>query len=270
MSDNYSNDNREYGYYEDYENIEFNHVDRQKKTRKKKNYLLRFLALAGVFAAIGLFLSSSIFDVKTIEVEGNSYYSDSQVINISGAVTGGNIIWGTESGTIKERLREDPYFTEVKVKRKLPDTLIIQVQERTQIAAVIYGDKYIVIDPTGIVLRKGDVDPKITLIKGLKISKMDVGEHIGVEKEQILETTLDMLSVMREGDLYFKKIDVSKVTIKAYIFDTLLVKGTPKQMKKTIKSGELQKVVNMFIKNNMKRGTLNLGDNGYMSFSPTF
>ena len=91
-----------------------------------------------------------------------------------------------------------------------------------------------------------------------------------MEEKNTLNATLNMLSVMQEGDMYFKKVDVSRVIVKAYIYDTLVVKGTTKQMIKNIQSGELQKVVNSFIKNNMKRGTLNLGDNGYMSFSPTF
>lgn len=263
MSDNLN-------YMEEYEDIEFNHVNRQKKTRKKKNYFLRFMIFLAVLVGIFVFLNSSLFDVNNIEVEGNRYYSDSQVINMSGAVKGCNLFWGVGSGKIKSSLKEDPYFTSVKVKRKLPDTVIIQVEERIQIAAVSYGDRYIVVDSEGTILRKSNVDPKVTVITGLTINKMDEGEPLGVEEKNTLSSTLNMLSVMLKGDIYFKKVDVSRVIYKAYIYDTLVVKGTSKQMVKTIESGELQKVVNTFIKNKMKRGTLNLGDNGYMSFSPTF
>ncbi|MCI5721034.1 MAG: FtsQ-type POTRA domain-containing protein [Firmicutes bacterium] len=263
MSDNWE-------YLEEYRDIEFNQVDRQRKKRKKKNYFLRLLIFIAIVAAVAVFLNSSLFDVKNIEVEGNRYYSDSQIINMSGAVPGCNLFWGVGSGQIKSRLKEDPYFTDVKIKRKLPDTVIIQVDERAQIGAVTYGDRYIVVDSDGTILRKSKVDPKITIITGLTINKMDIGETIGVEEKNTLNATLNMLSVMQEGDMYFKKVDVSRVIVKAYIYDTLVVKGTTKQMIKNIQSGELQKVVNSFIKNNMKRGTLNLGDNGYMSFSPTF
>ena len=55
----------------EYKDIEFKEVERKKKVRKKKNYLLRFGIFIGVIAAAALFLSSSFFDVKTIEVDGN-------------------------------------------------------------------------------------------------------------------------------------------------------------------------------------------------------
>ena len=98
MSDNLN-------YMEEYEDIEFNHVNRQKKTRKKKNYFLRFMIFLAVLVGIFVFLNSSLFDVNNIEVEGNRYYSDSQVINMSGAVKGGNLFWGVGSGKIKSRIR---------------------------------------------------------------------------------------------------------------------------------------------------------------------
>ncbi len=65
------------------------------------------------------------------------------------------------------------------------------------------GDKYVVIDKEGTVLRKSEVDPKVTLLTGLTISKLNVGETVGAEETSTLETTLKMLSSMKEGDIYF-------------------------------------------------------------------
>ena len=255
---------------EQYDGIEFKEIKRTKKIRKKKNYLLRFLIIAVILAGIGLFLSSVFFDIKTIEVEGNHYYTDDEVINLAGAKTGVNLFWGAGILEIDDHLLQDPYFAQVKVSRKLPSTLVIQVEERTQIAAVVYGDQYIVIDKDGTVLRKSDVDPKITLLTGLTVSKLNKGEPIEAEEASSLQTTLDMLDTMQDGDIYFKKIDVSKIVIRAYIYDTLVVKGTAKQMLSAIESGNLQKVVNNLFKNDTTRGTIHLGDHNYMPFSPEF
>ena len=74
----------------------------------------------------------------------------------------------------------------------------------------------------------------------------------------------------KSRNLYFKRIDVSSVIIKAYIYDMLLVKGTPKQMKKAIDSGDLQKVVSKLFDSGYKRGTISLGDHNYISFSPGY
>jgi Cell division septal protein len=189
---------------------------------------------------------------------------------MAAAKASGNIFWGTGSSEIKDRLMEDPYFADVKVRRKLPHTLVIDVTERKQIAAIVYGSDYIVIDEDGTVLRKTDIDPKVTLITGLTLSKLTVGESVGVEEKETLKLTLKMLGAMDDGDIYFKRINVSNVTIKAYIFDTLIVQGTPKEMIKVIKDGDLAKVVNNLLENDTKRGTISIGDHNYMAFSPDF
>ena len=187
----------------EYKDIEFKEVERKKKVRKKKNYLLRFCVFIGIFAAAALFLSSSFFDVKTIEVDGNGYYDAEEVRNLAVATTGNNIFWGGDVSTIEDNLLKDPYFEEVSVRRKLPSTLIIEVKERTQIAAIVYGEQYVVIDKDGLVLRKSKVDPKITLLTGLTISKLSAGEKVEAEEAATLKTTLTMLHAMQNGSLMF-------------------------------------------------------------------
>lgn len=253
-----------------YNEIEFKEIQRERKVRKKKHYLAKFLIFVVICAGVGIFLSSGFFDIKEIKVTGNKYYTDEEVINMADAKTGGNLFWGAGGSQIEDRLLEDSYFSEVKLSRTLPSTITIEVSERKQVAAITYGDKYVVIDEEGIILRKSSVDPKLTLLKGLTISKMNVGEGVAAEEADTLGTTLKMLGTIEEGDIFFKRIDVSQVIIKAYIYDTLLVKGTPKQMMKAIENGDLQKVVNNLFKNKTTRGTINLGDHNYMSFSPTF
>lgn len=254
----------------EYKDIEFKEVERKKKVRKKKNYLLRFGVFIGVIAAAALFLSSSFFDVKTIEVDGNGYYNAEEVRNLAVVSTGNNIFWGGDVRAIEDNLLKDPYFEEVNVRRKLPSTLVIEVKERTQIAAIVYGEQYVVIDKDGLVLRKSKVDPKITLLTGLTISKLSLGEKVEAEEQSAMKTTLTMLHAMQDGDVYFKRIDVSGIVLRAYIYDTLVVKGTAKQILKGLESGDLQKVINNLLKNDTTRGTIHLGEHNYMPFSPEF
>lgn len=245
-------------------------INRTKKKRKKKNYLLRFLIVALVIGGAFAFTFSDFFLIETVTADGNYYYSDDEIMNMAGADKGINLIWDVDKSEYAESLLESPYFAAVDVKRKLPKTLHFDITERRQIAAVVYGEDYIVIDKEGTILRKSDIDPKVTLLTGLTVSKLATGSRIEAEEAVTLETTLNMLDTMESGDIYFKKIDVSKVIIKAYIYDTLIVKGTPKQMTKVIENGDLQKVVNNLLKNDTTRGTINLGNQKYMSFSPEF
>ena len=250
------------------EGIQFKEIDRERKVHRKKHYFLRFLAVAAVAAAVYFFLRSSYFSVKHFEVEGNSYYTDKEVLAMAKVSEGENIIFDTKLSELEDNLLKDPYFREVEVHRKLPSTIKFTITERTQTAAVKYGDSYIVMDEDGTVLRRTDIMPEITLLTGLTISKMNVGEKLEAEEATSLSVTLRMLDAMREGDIYFKKIDVSKVMIRCYIYDTFLVKGTPTEILAAIRSGELQKVVATLFAQDISRGTIKMGGSDYMSFSP--
>ena len=50
--------------------------------------------------------------------------------------------------------------------------------------------------------------------------------------------------------------------------DTLLVKGSPRQLKNVIDNGDLQKVVSKLFRGGIRRGTLSVGEENYISFSP--
>lgn len=250
------------------DDIEYKQISRVRKKRRKKHYLLRFLVFIAVCAGIYYFLQSDYFAVKTYSVKGNKYYTDSEILAMAKASPGRNIIFKPGIKEIRDNLLQDPYFEDVQVSRTLPSKMTITVMERSQTAAIPYGNIYLVIDSDGMILRKTDVPPELTLLSGLTISKMDVGELIEVEEKDTLSMTLRMVSAMYKGDIFFKKIDMSKVVVKAYIYDTLIVKGTPAEIMNSIESKELQKVVSNLFKNSIVRGTIKMGGSEYMSFSP--
>ena len=248
--------------------LDFKQASRQRRRARRKRFFLRFLVLLAILAGVLLFLRSKYFAIEDIKVEGMNYYTGQEIVNMSGAEIGRNLIFDSGKSEIIDTLESNPYFKSVKVKRKLPSTLIIQVEERPQAASVAFGESFIVIDEEGTVLRKTDVNPRLTLLVGLTISKMNVGEPLEAEEKETLSMTLRMLATMKSGDIYFKKIDVSKVVIKAYIYDNLIVKGTPGEMTEAIEQGELQKVVSNLFKDNISRGTIKMGGSSYISFTP--
>ena len=251
-----------------YDELELKEVDRKRRRHRKKHYFLRFLAVAGILAASALFLRSDYFAIKEIQVSGNSYYTADEIRNMCRSELGRNILFDSGISETEARLGEEPYFASVEIRRKLPDTISITVEERHQQAAFIYGEDFVVIDDEGVVLRKTDVAPELTLLTGLTISRMDMGEKVDAEEKENLATVLKMLRTMESGDIYFKKIDVSRIVIKAYIYDTLIVKGTPQEIMSAMESGVLQKVVSSLFADGIERGTIKMGGGSYVSFSP--
>lgn len=238
---------------------------RKKKKRKKKRYLLKFILLAAFIVGMYFFFTSSLFDIQKITVENNSYYTVEQVISLAGAKTGENLFEASLS-QMKEKLLTDPYIKNVKLKRKLPAEVVILVEERKEDAAVPYGNQYIIIDNEGMVLRKTDTEPTLTLLMGMTIENMEPGTPLAVEENALLTDTLKLLREIKNYELFFKKIDLSNITIKAYIYDQLVCEGAPENIMSNLDS--LQEVLYDLYTKGIERGVIKMGSDKYFSFSP--
>ncbi len=238
---------------------------RKKKKRKKKRYLLKFIIMVALAVGMYFFLNSSLFDIQKITVEENNYYTVEQVISLAGAKTGENL-FETSLPQMKEKLLADPYIKNVKLKRKLPDQVVIIVEERKEDAAVPYGNKYIIIDNEGMVLRKADTEPSLTLLMGMTIENMEPGTPLAVEENAVLTDTLKLLHEIKNYELFFKKIDISNIIVKAYIYDQLVCEGTPENIMGNLDS--LQEVLYDLYTKGIERGVIKMGSDKYFSFSP--
>lgn len=241
---------------------------KREKRRKRMSPLLKLLILLVIIGGIFAFLHAPMFNVTTYEVSGNAYYSEDEILVMGNCKTGGNIFWGSNLGEIKTRLSKDAYMQEVTVRRVLPATVSIEVVERQQMAAVVYGEKYIVIDKEGIALRKTSTEPKVTIIRGLTISKLSMGEPIEAEERVLLRQTLEMLNSMQDHEMYFKKVEISTRQISGYVYDHLICQGTPENLNNAMISGRLQLVIQELMNREIERGIIKVSESDYISFTP--
>ena len=241
--------------------------EKRKKKRRKKHYLLRFLLFAALCAGAYCWLTSTFFDVQKIEVENNSYYTKGQIIAKSEAKTGRNI-FGVKTENIKETLLTDPYIKSVRVKRSLPDTITIAIEERREAAMVPYSDIFIIIDSDGLVLRKSNAELKLPLLVGMTIKAMEEGQPLEVEETGVLTDTLKIMGNMEGSEIFFKKIDLSGVIIKAYIYDQLICQGSPENVLESVRNGNLENVLYDLYTREVERGIIYVGSDNYYSFNP--
>ena len=95
----------------------------------------KILIMLAVVAAV-VFGVAIFFKVGTVEVQGNSMYGASQIIEASGVEVGDNLLTvnkATVAGNIKALL---PYVQSVSIGRSLPDAIIIKVEESQTAFAV--------------------------------------------------------------------------------------------------------------------------------------
>lgn len=244
------------------------------KERKKNRFRTRFYVITALifFTAAGLILSlSSLFTIDSIEVQGNSYYTAEEIINMGHATPGRNIIYKANTKEIVEYLEQNPYIKRAEVKRRLPSTLVIKVTEREERMAFRYDDDYLVMDEDGILLKKTRNVPKATLIEGVVVNKIKLGEKIGTEDSERMDKAIDLVKMMIKSDLYFVKIDVSKEKkINAYIYDTLIVKTDYDTLMTNMENGRLHMVVSKLFDDGIERGTITFEQDGSASFMPMF
>jgi len=244
------------------------------KQRKKNRFRTRFYVLvtAGILLICWLILSNSgIFTIDAIEVKGNSHYTAEEIINIGHATSGRNIIYKANIKETKEFLEQNPYIKHAEVTRRLPSTLVIKVTERQEHMAFKYDDDYLVMDEDGILLRKTRNKPKTTIIEGIVVSKIKLGEKIGAENGKRMDRAIDIIQTMIKSDLFFVKDDMSKKkSVKAYIYDTLVVKTDYDTLMAHMEDGKLHIVMEKLLKEGIKRGTISFLEDGSASFVPTF
>ena len=239
--------------------------------RKKKARIRRRIVFGLILLLIGgfVFSISSFFVVDSIEVKGNSYFTGEEIINMAHAMPGKNLIYHPDKRNIVAYLEKNPYIKNAKVTRSFPSTLVINVEERVQLGAIKYDDEFLIIDGEGILLRKTKTRPKLTEIEGLIVRKIQPGEMIGVKDEELLGQTLSILKGMKAGDLYFVRLDMREMYIKAYVFESLICKGTYKQLNTFITNGRLHRVLDKLLEDNVSRGMITFSNEGYASFVPT-
>jgi cell division protein FtsQ len=215
--------------------------------------------------------NSGMFTIDAIEVRGNSHYTAEEIINIGHATSGHNIIYQANIKETREFLEQNPYIKHAEVRRKLPSTLVIDVTEREERLAFKYDDDYLVMDEDGILLRKTRNKPMTTIIQGIVVSKIKLGEKIGTENSTRMDMALDLIKEMIKADLYYVKLDIENVkTIKAYIYDTLIVKTDYDTLMTNMENGKLHLVVEQLFKDGIERGTITFNEDGSASFMPIF
>lgn len=112
-------------------------IPRLKEARKKKanRRLVFYMTIFFFLISIIVYLQSPLSDVKTVEINNNSFISDEEILELSG-LDGKVNIWSIETDQIKDELEKNPVIDEVTVERILPQTVRISVQEKKIIGFV--------------------------------------------------------------------------------------------------------------------------------------
>ncbi|HLR21025.1 MAG TPA: FtsQ-type POTRA domain-containing protein [Tissierellaceae bacterium] len=167
----------------------------EKRQRKKKILLSIFLSITILSLISFIIIRSDVFKIRNIEVRGNIKLEEEDIIEHSTVNIGENI-FRLRMKDIEERLEKLSYIKEIKVRRSLPATIIIDIVEKEEKALIKTISTYQIIDVDGYVLNQVDTsDGDLPVILGLNI--YDVGIN-----DNLFETISDeyVIDLFKEGD----------------------------------------------------------------------
>lgn len=186
---------------------------RKKRLRINPKFLIAVLLL--IVSMVVLFLTP-LFDISDIKVTGNERFAKAE-IQIASGIRKNNNIFAINKRRVEKDVKALGYIEEVKVKRRLPGTVVIEVQEGTVAAFLEYGGFYAGINKSGQALCRVSKALPATgapIVKGVSVVKAELGEKVtilaGKEDEyEVLEKLMDTFEEYSlSGDI--TEIDVTK------------------------------------------------------------
>ncbi len=87
--------------------------------------------------------ASPTFELRTVHVSGTSRATDAALVKLGGITLGTNL-FVLDTNAIERALVAHPWVKDVRVRRRLPSTLSVEVTEHTPVAMMSLGDLYLV------------------------------------------------------------------------------------------------------------------------------
>lgn len=186
-------------------------VERQKK--KKRRRMISRIGIAVLVLLAIVFAPTIFFQVSKINVTGDTRYTSEQLIKSTGVKQGDNMFFLDTKQIAADLKDEYPYLDTVKLCRKLPSTLQIEVNDRTAALSIEQNGKYLILDMSGKVMEKTKSAAKGTAkVTGVPMKGMHVGDTVDEDKYGKAASVMKLLELTDQYGMkkHIKTIDVEK------------------------------------------------------------
>lgn len=140
---------------------------------KKMNTSFLYVTVLTILLSLSLalFLRSNAFAVQRVSVQGLNLITENEILKLSDGIQGQNLLL-FDRKALEYKISLHPLVKSVQFQRKLPQTLVIQVTERTPAALVVVPKGVLEVDSEGTFLRRLESWPKsdYPVISGIELS----------------------------------------------------------------------------------------------------
>ncbi|MGM0471319.1 MAG: cell division protein FtsQ/DivIB [Bacillota bacterium] len=174
---------------------------------QRKEYVILTLILVMIVATL-TFINSNLFSISQIVVTGNNILSDQQVITLSGLHQKENI-FQVNFSDISAKLLDQHQIEGVVLKRKLPATVKITINERQPLLVVAQEGNYLLVGQDGWVLSE------LEQLTDVNYPLLEVSDELSVVEHQLkltdeLQIVLNYLTAIKRE--FLTAVEQVKVT----------------------------------------------------------
>ena len=242
------------------------------KKKKRIKLMLKFTALLIIIIAGIIFaLVSPIFNIKEIDVSNNEQIKTETIVSLSQLNLGQNI-FKFNKNKVNKNIKTNAYIESVEIKRKLPNKVQIQIEERKQEYNVEFLNGYAYINNQGYILQISEEKQALPTIQGISTPDEQIveGNRLNSEDLEKLEVIIQIMNICKNYELDSKITNIDISTKDEY---TLYLE----EEKKTIYLGDKSNLSNKMLyvqviieENRGKEGEIFVNGDLNNNFKPRF
>ena len=181
-----------------------NTANKRKKGKNNKKIITIFSIIVLIAVIIVLAFTAPIFNIVKIEVNGCNTVSQETIISLSGLKKGENIFKFNNS--VINKIKENQYIESVQIKRSLPGTIKITIQEREMRYQINVINSYAYLDKNGYILENSTIKKDVPIIVGMEMSENDL-----INKKRLMNKDLERLTKINKITDASKAINIENI-----------------------------------------------------------
>lgn len=184
-----------------------------KKKRKATFRIIKWTTLVVLLLGGGIyFLLSPFFNIKSITTSGNEKILSEELISLSGIQLEENTFKISKS-KVEQAIKTNAYVETIKVKRKLPDKIELQIVERKPAYMLTLGNAYVYINKQGYLLEISKTALELPTITGFLTpeDQIEAGKRLCAEDLQRLSSVIQIMDAANNNEIgkLVTKINIS-------------------------------------------------------------
>ncbi len=198
--------------YQSYDRDALKKRVRDRKRRRRRRIAIRALIVTLLLSVTAFCVLSLtvLFRTEYVKIEGNAAYNDSEILNSAGIYKDNNLLLLSEKKISAQLEKSLPYISEVKLKRVLPDTVVLTVTETKDEVCFNHSGKFYTADFSGKILSELSENPQtLCQITVGEKTVLETGEKIGFDSNNEKELLSRYLELFEKNDFNINFINIS-------------------------------------------------------------